>query len=527
MKLLSPKEHSEQVNRFFNMLAQDVRQEITKDDLAEYLDSEIPQFEQEFQKAIQEGAININVFLLKSAVRLKVKHKLSNLSKLVLVTPRDIDVMIAQMLFHKEYKLPRALDPSSYATNGVMQSYETLSSKALFSMRSIGELQGDSVHFMMFATGRTKIECNRFSFGNNPLFSLQPGDREGDPCLIDEAFCGLLNIQNDGLMNHALRLEMIQNILREENFQELEVQALFSHWLGELVRQLDGDDSNLRVTDVTGMTTLRVQVEVCNEYLALQGRVVDSIESSQLSIEGDLAVCDISLQGNARDAFVYSSYNVEMKQALKLRHSALGCKSQLLAESLARSIYRLTDLEPPEVLYSMLCDGLCLHVLVHFPKRKVAYLSHREIEPGRITCVVAWLHKLSARKDLSEEEFLNMGFDIGLKMQDEVAASVKKKRERKPAGGDGTKNTGQSNKNINRKVAPRSKTRCIDLAADEEAERRREDQSQFSAFLQMQNYYRYGDPMPLTEAILDKSTKIGDHEQLSLDEKLSRAGYIS
>ena len=142
-----------------------------------------------------------------------------------------------------------------------------------------------------------------------------------------------------------------------------------------------------------------------------------------------------------------------------------------------------------------------------------------------MTCVVAWLHKLSKRNNLSEEEFLNMGFAIGQKLQDEVEESLRKNRRAGPAGRGSAQNMGQSKRRNRTNDLPRSNVRCIDPAADEEAERLQKEQSQFSAFIRMQNYFRYGDPIPLTEAILDKSTNRGDHEQLSLDEKLSRADF--
>ena len=156
MSFLSPKEYSEKIDRYYDMLAEDIRQEITKDDLAEYLASRKPKFEQRFEKDIREE--RVSALTLLDSVAGRARMKLSTLYSLDTVTPRDIDVMIAQALLEEELEIPRNLDPSEYATKGKMQSYDTLSSKDLFSTRSIAELKGDSVHFMMFASGATKIE---------------------------------------------------------------------------------------------------------------------------------------------------------------------------------------------------------------------------------------------------------------------------------------------------------------------------------------------------------------------------------
>lgn len=112
---------------------------------------------------------------------------------------------------------------------------------------------------------------------------------------------------------------------------------------------------------------------------------------SRLTIKSDVVVCSAALAGNANQAFLDCAYHIEMKQARELKNSAMGCKSQLIAESLAKSLALLQkNKELPNVIYSVLCDGLCLHVLIHFPKTSKAYLSHREIEPGRMTCVMAY-----------------------------------------------------------------------------------------------------------------------------------------
>ena len=528
LTFLPPEDHPEDVNQLYIRLPEKTRKGFTKDDLAEYLDSRDPKATQDnLVEAINEGG-HIPPAILKDAVGRSAESKLQSIHRLN-ISPRQVDVLIAQVLFENKYALPRPLDPYNYATHGIQQSYETLTTNALFSTRSIIRLQGDSVHFMMFAFGQSQIRCKRFSFGENPVLSAS-GVVQGNPCNIDEKLCNVLGIADcqDSLGNHALRLGMIQHIVQTGTFDELGVQALFCHWLGELVRHLDGIDGDLRVTDVTGMASMVVTVEVCNEYLALQHKPINPDGTglpAQLSMKSDFVVCKNSLQGNTANAFLYSAYHVEMKQAFKLKNSAMDCKSQLLAESLARSLSLLNkDKELPQVLYSMLCDGLCLHVLVHFPRSNVAYLSHREIEPGRMTCVVTWLHNVAARKNLTEAEFLEMGLQIGDYLDAEVKETLQKKRERKPEPGR-RRTEGKPKKNLG-SIAPKSKTMCIDVVADEERERLEAEQREFSAFLSFQNHYRYGDPLPLTETILNHSGNTHEEAPLSMEEKLLRAGFV-
>ena len=528
LTFLPPEEHSEDVNQLYDRLPEKTRKGFTNDDLAEYLDSRDPKATQEgLVEAINEGG-HIHAVILKDAVCSRAGSKLLGIYKLT-VSPREADVLIAQVLYSEKYALPRPLDPYNYATHGIQQSYETLTTNALFSTRSINQLQGDSVHFMMFASGQSQIRCKRFSFGEHPLLSAS-GVLQGNPCNIDETMCNVLGIADyqECLGNHALRLGMIQQILQPGTFDELGVQALFCHWLGELARHLDGIDGDLRVTDVTGMASIVVTVEVCNEYLALQHKPINNEGTglpAQLSIKSDFVVCKNSLQGNTATAFLYSAYHVEMKEAFKLKNSAMDCKSQLLAESLARSLSLLNkDKQLPQVLYSMLCDGLCLHVLVHFPRSNVAYLSHREIEPGRMACVVTWLHKLSARNDLTETEFLEMGLVVGDYLDAEVKETMQKKRERKPE--PGRRMTEGKTKNNLGSTAPKSKSMCIDVVADEKHGRLEAEQREFSAFLSFQNYCRYGDPLPLTETILNHSGNIHEEAPLSMEEKLLRAGFV-
>ena len=512
--LLPAVEYEDEVNAAYDGLPTSVQQEFTKDDLQQILDSK--HNKEKVLNELKKGA----VYLAKLIAQTEALRKLQTLSKLT-ISPRETDLLLARSLFEEQYKTPRSLDPSGYSTNGLEQSYETLTSNALFSTRTINELDGDSVHFMMFRHGETMIECQRFSCGHNPLISGVV--HQGDPCLVDEEFCQLLGIEAGNLANHPLRLEMIQHVLRTQMLVESEVQALFLHLLGGLVQELEGAESNMRVCNVVGMNAVIVSVEVCNEYLCLAGKPENSGgtgTSHQLSIKSDAVVCHKSFAGDSNQAFLHCAYHIEIKQAMELKHSAMDCKSQLLAESLAKSQALLRkDKQLPQVIYSVLCDGLCLHVLIHFPRQSKAYLSHREIEPGRMICVITWLHKLSARNDLTEEEFLDIGLCIGDSLDSQVQNVVTKKSARvRPQGTNKSKARPNSKTTYGTKRAYPS----IDVVAEDERSQQAERQRGLATFSSFQNYYRYNDPLPLTEAVLES---FHDGQPPSTQDKLQRGGF--
>ena len=64
------------------------------------------------------------------------------------IEPGRIDLLIAYSWNFKTYKIPRSLDLHSYATNGMAQSYDTISTYRLFSTGTVGKLTGYSVHFL-------------------------------------------------------------------------------------------------------------------------------------------------------------------------------------------------------------------------------------------------------------------------------------------------------------------------------------------------------------------------------------------
>jgi hypothetical protein len=96
----------------------------------------------------------------------------------------------------------------------------------------------------------------------------------------------------------------------------------------------------------------------------------------------------------------------------------------------------------PNVLFSLLTDCCCLHVLVNFREEQRAYLPHREIEPGRMIAVLVWLHKVSHIGDLTDNEFKKFGFKIGQSFEREIENAV--------AGRDGQHNVQGSRQTTNK-----------------------------------------------------------------------------
>lgn len=528
---------NDEVIEVYNAMPDECRTEISEDELREYLRISDPDVRRVRVKIVNSGFSLPMIVSVREINRITAISILGDLSSHGNIEPGRIDLLIAYSRNFKTYKIPRSLDPYSYATNGMAQSYDTIGTNGLFSTRTVGKLTGDSVHFMMFAAGRNSMKCKRFSFGGNlllPPTADRPGDtppavREGDPCAIDEEFCkNTLGLEIDqSFQEHALRLAMIQDIVKDKElkFSERNLQDIFcNHWLSTLVQSIDTSD-DLRVVDVTGMNPLDVHVEVCNEYLISQGKNEISGRTGlqvELSIKSDAVVCPKNYVGNANGAFENCAYHIEMKEQNSLKCSGLRPKSQLLAESLAKSIELLqVNLALPSVLYSVLCDGFSLYVLIHFPPKNTAYLSRREIEPGRMTCVMAWLQQLSANKDLTEEQFLGMGFKVESNdLESDVTEQVKKAgeaREKRRIEND-------ANENNQKKSATKfnNKGLVIDVVADEEFDRQAKLQKKSATFCHFQNYYRYNDPLPLTEDVLDS---VHENQPLTAEEKLGRAGF--
>jgi hypothetical protein len=407
-------------------------------------------------------------------------------------------------------------DRWGYAVAGLGQSYDTVPRSGLYSTATAKELTGDTVHFMMFEEGDSKVEIHRFSFPDNPL--TDDPLAQGSPMDIELSFCNKLGLTKkvaDRLPMHAKRLATAQHILERIVHQETHTQALFQHCLSSLISSID-ESSSCRVVDVTGMVSAHVSVQVCNKYLENQGSepVDGNGKFVSLRINSDLVVRDLVVRDSKEkedklQSFLYCRYNIEMKDAFGvLKHSAIKPKSQLIAESMARNLNLQTENqdEAPRAIYSVLCDVCCLHVLVYFPFEKKAYLSHREVEPGRMVCVLAWVHSISTQDKLSVQEFLEMGLDVSGSFIDEVKASQKKRG----IDADGQSSSARSDRSqqklrhAKKRSASMEHEMCIDVVASEKQEAEREEQRKLDTFSLFQNYYHFGDPLPLTEGVLSE-----------------------
>jgi hypothetical protein len=397
---------------------------------------------------------------------------------------------------------------------GLGQSYDTVPRSGLCSTATAKELTGDTVHFMMFEEGDSKVEIHRFSFPDNPLLTNPPA--QGSPVDIVPSFCitlGLTQAVTDRLPMHAKRLATAQHILKRTAHQEIHTQALFQHCLSSLIRSID-ESSSCRVVDVTGMASAHVSVQVRNKYLENQGRepVDGNGEFVSLRITSDLVVRDSKEKEDKLQSFLHCRYNIEMKDAFGvLKNSAIQPKPQLIAASMARDLKLVTENrdEAPRAIYSVLCDVCCLHVLVYFPFEKKAYLSHREVEPGRMVCVLAWVHSISRRGKLSVQEFLEIGLDVSGSFTDEIKASQKKRGiDPDKAGGQSSSTRSdrsqQQPRHANKRSASMEHEMCIDVVTSEKQEAEREEQKKLDTFSLFQNYYHFGDPLPLTEGVLSE-----------------------
>jgi hypothetical protein len=153
--------------------------------------------------------------------------------------PCIIDGWMAASLANTEPLEPGSThrkDQWGYAAAGLEQSYDTLPRSALWSDTTVRELTGDTVHFMMFEEGDSKVEIHRFSFPDNPL--TDDPLAQGSPMDIELSFCNKLGLTKkvaDRLPMHAKRLATAQHILERIAHQKTHTQALFQHCLSLLI----------------------------------------------------------------------------------------------------------------------------------------------------------------------------------------------------------------------------------------------------------------------------------------------------
>ena len=456
------------------------------------------------------------------------------------------------------------LDQWNYAkpSGRLEKSCESLAPSSLFSKTTVqANLVGKNVHFMMFDEGSTKIKCFRFDFGESQL-DTDPNVL-GDPTRIEKTFCDNLSLAEEvqkKLPIHAQRLEMAQNVLSQiDNVSESQTQDLFDHVLSMMLRHLEDANSNSNslpiIDSVVGMKDMVVVVEVCAAYLRAQaeakGQPTENIESSRmtLTIKSDLAVSMLpaasaqpentesleevdkpSPEKEKLQRLLYCNYNIEMKIAHgELKHGGQQPKSQLLAESLARSIELRTAGTPRKVLFSMLSDCCSLYVLVHFPDSGNAYLSRREIEPGRMVAVIAWVHFMSTYALSDESKFSEESFVAKFSIGDLTFADEFQKQKRASGNMNVNKSAKSKRNKGSRKKAPEPR---LDSAAAEQLIAEVEDEivSQkrkldHEAFVAYRNHYNFGWPLPPMERNLGVATSQQDNDSFR-QERLARAGFV-
>jgi hypothetical protein len=444
-----------------------------------------------------------------------------------------------------QWKYAETDDPSYYTLGSV--------SRALRSDTTVrvDGLDASKTHFMMFKSGISKVDTFRFQFTNPTDYKVDP---DGNPAVVDDDFfelCGLPDwdtLTCDVLKVHAQRLEAIQHALVDgviAGREEKHTQLLFEHFLGELVKALPGGDS-YRVGSVAGMESVKVAVEVSNAYLAAQKKqIVKGSTGKQviLTAESDVVVIDASSNRdltNEKENFLNCSYNIEMKDAGVLKNSATKPKSQLLAEALAKHLQLKDNTNHPDVIYSVLCDGYSLCIMIHFTQEHTAFLSHREIEPGRMVVMLAWLHRLAtSNTSLTSSAFRDMPVIlVGSRMEDEIDSCLQKKRSPTGGGGGGKqrsrkqKATASSSSNNNdepykKRLAaaqgPEDAEFCLDLPACDRMEREEETARQLSMFSAFRNYHSFSDPLPATEGIVHMMEKRNEGAVMSqYEDRLAR-----
>mmetsp|Transcript_4219 Transcript_4219/g.11475 ORF Transcript_4219/g.11475 Transcript_4219/m.11475 type:complete len:283 (+) Transcript_4219:768-1616(+) len=164
----------------------------------------------------------------------------------------------------------------------------------------------------------------------------------------------------------------------------------------------------LEVFDVTGMDPISVPLTVSANYTTKQTGVPTDAKVCKL-----IARCDLSIHPETQSLpldsiFLQALVNIEVKSALTMLRGA-GCKekTQTLVASLARQL-KLATISAKQHLFSILCDGGCLNVLVHDINSNRCYLSHREISPGRMVAIIAWvLRKSRDSSEISDGQALN------------------------------------------------------------------------------------------------------------------------
>mgnify|MGYP001798021261 CR=1 FL=1 len=287
------------------------------------------------------------------------------------------------------------------------------------------------------------------------------------------------------------------------------------------------------MTSVARMSPVKVSVEVSNAFPVAQNEqpaVGATGRQVTLSTESDLVVIDnyssdVTLSNNT-EHFLNCLYNIEMKDAGKLKNSSTKPKSQLIAETLAKYLYRKDDPNAPKVIYSVLSDTYSLCFMIHFTEQQTAFLSHREIEPGRIVVWLPWLHRLAKKRaNLTLSSFKEMKLaQVGGTLEAEIQHCVTQRRSASTGDGRGKghsvkqQNAQRSSINNIDELAKKKPAKSQPLKEADDEEFRLEvvtsdsdDRSEvvedetarrLSMFSALRNYHRFNDPLPAMEGIV-------------------------
>lgn len=276
-----------------------------------------------------------------------------------------------------------------------------------------GVLQASrNVHFDMF---KDYFDCFRIQFPSAPQEEEEERTAVSDEFLAN---LGFAEADCDGLSAllhpHAIRWAKVQVVLFDQigaskKKNEPLTQRLLEILLMDLLTDLQTHwhYAPLQVFDVTGMEPISVPVTVCANYMTKQAGTPKAAKVCRLIARCDLSVHPENQFQPLDSIFLQALFNIEVKSALTMMRGA-GCKekTQTLAESLARHL-KLRTMSANRHLFSILCDVGCLNVLVHDGPGNRSFLSHREISPGRMVAVVAWVLRTARQSILSDGESLN------------------------------------------------------------------------------------------------------------------------
>lgn len=384
----------------------------------------------------------------------------------------------------------------------------------------------------------SKISCSKCNFRQFERdvtvhrfnFFATNNSANDDTSKIDDDLLSKLGISKtqQDLAIHSKRLQLIQHVLNDlvsksttaSTPKEPDAQKLFAHFMGELVSKIYPDQ--YRVESVVGMSPIEVDLKNGkklsgkSDLAVIKSEVMEEIEESEYSVK--------------QQYFLHCDFIIEMKAKGELQYTGHKHKSQVISESLVRMLSLNSqgegDIEEkeekPNLLFSVLSDCLGLYILIHFGNSQNAYLSHREILPGRIVPLLVWLLSLDKEGNLDEETFKNMDLiNVGKTFEEEIAGKKNKSSQNraqskksnakngnppkinKNKGGKTRKVNEESKKKIHNYNFNDERIEVIDFEAMFIAEQEEEESKDLEMFIAYQNHYRYGDPLPTTERFIE------------------------